>query len=316
MEIKLETIHKICYSKIMKQTLVIGSTVADVIVKVPSIPSTGEDVNVISQHIQLGGCAYNVAHILSLTKTAHILCSPVGSGVYGDFVAAELKSLGIPCFVRLDIPNGCCYCVVENSGERSFMSYHGAEYIFYKKWMDSLDFSDIDSVYICGLEIEEPTGKEIVEFLEAHPDLTVFFAPGPRIHYLNKELLNRIFALHPFVHLNQQEVCSFTSISEPETASRRLHQLTNNNVVVTLGERGALVLEQGNTYTVPGFSTKVIDTIGAGDSHIGSIIAYLKQGFSLKDATFRANRLAAAVVATKGANLSKADYQKAWDCFI
>ena len=138
----------------MKQTLVIGSTVADVIVNVPSIPSTGEDVNILSQHIQLGGCAYNVAHILTLTKTPHMLCSPVGSGVYGDFVAAELKSFGIPCFVRLDVPNGCCYCVVEACGERSFMSYHGAEYVFSKQWMNSIDFTEVDSVYICGLEIE------------------------------------------------------------------------------------------------------------------------------------------------------------------
>lgn len=300
----------------MKQTLVIGSTVADVIVNVPTIPSTGEDVNVVSQHIQLGGCAYNVAHILTLTKTPHTLCSPVGSGVYGDFVAAELKSFGIPCFVRLDVPNGCCYCVVETGGERSFMSYHGAEYVFSKQWMNSIDFTEVDSVYICGLEIEEPTGKEIVDFLEEHPDLTIYFAPGPRIQYLNKDLLTRIFHLHPIVHLNRQEVCSFTSISDPESASQYLHNITKNNVIVTLGEQGALVSEQETIYTVPGFSTKVIDTIGAGDSHIGSIIAYLKQGIPLKEAVFRANRLAAAVVGTKGANLSKADYQKACDCFV
>ena len=118
------------------------------------------------------------------------------------------------------------------------------------------------------------------------------------------------------MHLNRLEVCSFTSISDPESASQYLHNITKNNVIVTLGEQGALVSEQETIYTVPGFSTKVIDTIGAGDSHIGSVIAYLKQDIPLKEAVFRANRLAAAVVGTKGANLSKVDYQKACDCFV
>ena len=46
----------------MKKALIIGSTVVDVIVNlVDSLPTTGEDVHVRSQHMSLGGCAYNVS---------------------------------------------------------------------------------------------------------------------------------------------------------------------------------------------------------------------------------------------------------------
>ena len=48
----------------MKQTLVIGSAVVDVIINIPHLPKTGEDVHITRQTRSLGGCAYNVSDIL------------------------------------------------------------------------------------------------------------------------------------------------------------------------------------------------------------------------------------------------------------
>ena len=167
----------------MKKALIIGSTVVDVIVNlVDSLPRTGEDVHVRSQHMSLGGCAYNVSDSVRHFRVPYILFSPVGTGVYGYFVREELKKKGIASPIPSpNMDNGCCYCFVEKSGERTFISYHGAEYLFRKDWFDLIDPEEIDSVYICGLEIEEVTGNNVVEFLEKNPQLTVFFAPGPRL---------------------------------------------------------------------------------------------------------------------------------------
>ena len=177
----------------MKKALIIGSTVVDVIVNlVDSLPKTGEDVHVRSQHMSLGGCAYNVSDSVRHFQVPYILFSPVGTGVYGYFVREELKKKGISSPIPSpNMDNGCCYCFVENSGERTFISYHGAEYLFQKDWFDLIDPEEIDSVYICGLEIEEVTGSNIVEFLEKNPQLTVFFAPGPRLTVIDPDLINR-----------------------------------------------------------------------------------------------------------------------------
>ena len=70
----------------MKKALIIGSTVVDVIVNlVDSLPKTGEDVHVRSQHMSLGGCAYNVSDSVRHFQVPYILFSPVGTGVYGYF---------------------------------------------------------------------------------------------------------------------------------------------------------------------------------------------------------------------------------------
>ena len=76
----------------MKQALIIGSTVADVTVRLPHLPVTGEDVIVESQSMSLGGCAYNVSEILRQSGVPYTLFSPVGTGIYGNYVRGTSKT--------------------------------------------------------------------------------------------------------------------------------------------------------------------------------------------------------------------------------
>lgn len=295
----------------MKQVLVIGSTVTDVIIHVDHLPKTGEDVHVIRQTMSLGGCAYNVSDMIRHFRVPFILFSPIGTGIYGHFVREALKEKGVKSPVPMpEQENGCCYCYVEASGERTFVCHRGAEYRFRPEWFSRLDTDTIDSVYICGLEIEEPTGTHIVRFLEEHPELQVYFAPGPRILVLSPKILERIFALSPVLHLNETEALEYTGKHTTEEAAHALYEKTGNTVIVTLGKRGAYYESADRTAFVPGTQAKQTDTIGAGDSHIGTVIARRKQGVSMDHAIADANRVAAAVVETSGALLSDEIFQK------
>ena len=296
----------------MKKVLVIGSTVVDVVVNlVDHLPKTGEDVHIRSQHMSLGGCAYNVSDSIRHFQVPYILFSPVGTGVYGNFVREELHIRGISSPIPTpERENGCCYCFVEDTGERSFISYHGAEYLFEKEWFSLIPLEEIDSVYICGLEIEESTGKNIVEFWEAHPELTVYFAPGPRLTVINPQLVERLYRLSPILHLNETEALSASGKSTVQEAASFLYEKTNNTVIVTLGEKGCFFFDGKESETVPPVPAVQADTIGAGDSHIGSVIACLKKGDSLKTAIQKANRVSSSVVSSSGALLSDTAFDK------
>ncbi|WP_191016110.1 PfkB family carbohydrate kinase [Treponema zioleckii] len=150
----------------MNETLVIGSTVADVIINVSKLPETGEDIVFSSQEVNLGGCAFNVSEILRHFAIPYTLCSPVGNGIYGDFVKKSLCERNIKIFAESKEENGCCYCLVDSNGERSFMCRHGAEYKFDRANFSEIDFSKIDSAYICGLELEESTAENEIEYIE------------------------------------------------------------------------------------------------------------------------------------------------------
>jgi sugar/nucleoside kinase (ribokinase family) len=299
----------------MKQTLVLGSTVVDVLLSVPAVPRRGDDVNITAREYRIGGCAYNVFKTLRLFKSPALLCSPVGQGVFGDMVKKHFEKEGMEAFASIDEENGCCYCLVEPDGERSFLSLHGAEYRFYRSWMEGIDYSRTGSVFICGLEVEESTGNEIIDFVYERPELELFFAPGPRIKLIPKKKMERIFNRRdssnngPLIHLNQTEAFRFTGKRALDEAAKFLAGKTGNRVVITLGERGCYCLEKTwrEGRYVQGFPAKVIDTVGAGDAHCGALIACLKAGMGLEEACLKANRIGAAVVGIKGAVLDVLD---------
>ena len=293
----------------MKKVLVIGSAVVDVVINLPRLPEKSEDVHVTSQKMSLGGCAYNVSDSIRHFGVPYIPFFPVGKGTYGEFVRKALTDRGIVSSAPTpDEENGCCYCFVENDGERTFACYHGAEYKFQKEWFDALDASEIDSVYICGLEIEEKTGANIISYLEEHPEFMVFFAPGPRITLLDPNLMKRIFSLHPILHLNEKEITVYMTSGNLSEAARKMYQLTQNAVIVTLGARGCYYYDGEKEELIPGVEARQKDAIGAGDSHIGAVIAGLHRGKTIAEAIAVANRVSAKVVETQGALLSDEDF--------
>lgn len=286
----------------MKKVLVIGSSVCDVIINIQRIPQQGEDENIISQSFQMGGCAFNVASMLQYFDIPFDLFSPIGKGIYGEFVKKHFINENIPIMIETNQDNGCCYCLVDESGERTFICEHKAEYIFEKEWFQYLQPKDYQYVYICGLEIEEQTGQYIIEFLEQNPHLQVVFAPSPRICKIHPEKMERIFALHPIIHLNQQEILQYTHHDSIENAAIDLYTHTHQIVIVTLGDKGCYYYD-GNHHYVSGYQVQVVDTIGAGDSHIGTILAMLYQGKTLNECMIKANQIASIVVSQKGARL-------------
>ena len=299
----------------MKQTLVIGSTVIDVIIMLPHLPHKGEDINIKPPVYRMGGCAYNVYETLRLLKSPALLCSPAGSGLYGNMVRERLAANGLQPFVNLETENGCCYCLVDSEGERSFLSCHGAEYLFSRSWMTNLDYSLYDSVYISGIDVEDPTGSEITEFVYEHPELALYYAPGPRIMHIDKERMERLLSRRdkcgkgPVLHLNEREACSFSGKNNIEEAAAFLSEKTANVLVITMGSKGcysydANVSPAGNY--IPAYKADVVDTTGAGDAHCGAVIAGLKQGKPLYETCDYANKIGAAVVGIHGVVLDKA----------
>ena len=290
----------------MKNVLVIGSTCVDVILRIDHLPRTEENLRPDSQRFAVGGCAYNVANILHRAGADLTFVTPVGrQGVFGGFVRGQLDSLGLSDYVDLpDAQNGCCYCFVERSGERTFVSVHGVEYTFDPAWMAPHAGKRFDYGYVCGLEIEERTGEALVAWLEQAPIGTLVYAPGPRGMRVRPELTQRLLALHPILHLNAGEALALSGEADVDSALRALHAQTGAPVICTLGSEGVRALEHGALCTVPGVpAERVVDTIGAGDAHCGATLLGLCRGLPLRESLALANRVSCAVVQVSGATL-------------
>ena len=291
----------------MKKVLVIGSTVADIIIRLNKLPTTGGDVNVRGQKMSLGGCAFNVSQAIDYFGVPYVLYSPEGTGIYADYIRNELKKLNVNrAELNADDPNGCCYCLVEDDGERTFICDHGAEYRYKPEWYEGLNSDEFSCAYICGLEIEENTGDIVIDFLE-RSGIPFYFAPGPRINEIQKDKMERIFSLRPILHVNATEAMSFSGAKTLKEAAERLMTKTNNSVIITNGDKGSccLCFEDKTWYEEPAFKAEVVDTIGAGDSHIGAYIAQRELGKSISESLREANRISSLVVQTEGARINK-----------
>ena len=294
----------------MKKTLFIGSVVLDMIVHTSRLPKLKEDMNTTGMKFSIGGCSYNACSIVEHFHLPVMSCSPIGHGQFAKILAALLEQKGIQPWVTIeDEDNGCCLCLVNADGERTFLCQHGAEYRFEREWLKDVRREELDYIYVCGLELEDINGNEILDYLE-EMRVPVFFAPGARITHIQEDRMKRMLALRPIIHLNEEEIVSYMGCETVSRAARKLFDKTHQLVIVTCGERGVYYTDGHFSRLIGGVKSKVRDTIGAGDAHAGACIAGLKMQLPIEKILETANKIASKVISVEGSILSESEFNE------
>ena len=288
------------------KTLVIGAAIIDIIMKIKRLPKSGEDILCSETVSTVGGCAYNVAGTLRGFGVDHDLFVPVGRGMYGDMIAGDLEKLGYQILIREEeSDNGYCLCLVEEDGERTFITVKGAEGRFRPSWFEQLSQDAYDSIYVAGYQVCGASGRVISDWMAGAKDRMkekrVFFAPGPVITDIDQAVMERILSVGPILHLNEKEAFDYAKQPSVEDCLRYLYGLNHNLVVVTMGASGTMYYDGSVMRQVPAYKTQVKDTIGAGDSHVAAMIAGYSKGLDTEQCVRLANRVASAIVSIQGA---------------
>ena len=288
--------------------LVLGNAIVDVILNIKHLPQTGDDIYCQKQAVNIGGCAYNVATILKHFNVNHDLVVPIGEGSYATMIKQELIHEGYQLHIQDDrADNGYCLCLVEEGGERTFITVPGIEKDYKLEWLSQLDASNYEAVYLSGYEMEGKSGEIISQWLSEQSIPNIYFAPGPRITFIEEETMNKLLNLKPILHLNKSEALSFTQTTELLEAAQSLVERTQNEVFITLGEKGVLHYHEMADF-IPSVPATVVNTIGAGDSHLGAILATRALGYDTLTCCEVANKVAAKVVSLKSSKLEKENF--------
>lgn len=292
------------------KVLVLGNAIVDVILNIKALPKTGDDIYCEKQTVNIGGCAYNVATILKHFNVDHDLVVPIGEGSYATMIKQELTREGYNIHIHdPKADNGYCLCLVEDGGERTFITVPGIEGDYQLSWLTSINTQNYEAIYLSGYELEGKSGKTISNWLQKQSIPTFYFAPGPRITFIEDETMKKLLDLHPILHINQAEALSFTQQDDLVNAAKRLYERTQNDVFITLGEKGVLYYNK-EAHFIPSVSTTVVNTIGAGDSHLGGIITATALGYDAFKSCELANRIAAKVVSLESSKLDKEHFNK------
>jgi len=105
------------------------------------------------------------------------------------------------------------------------------------------------------------------------------------------------------VFLNEVELCDLTGRKGVEEGLRYLGNLMpTSSLVVTLGEKGALYLGDGELLSQQAYSAQVVDTTAAGDTFLGFFMAAVVSKSDISTCLRRASKAASLCVARAGAS--------------
>lgn len=285
------------------KVFILGSAVVDLVLSVNRLPKSGEDISAVFQGGKVGGCAFNVADVLTKLDLPCSTYFPVGEGMFAQIVKQEFikRSIAISQVCNCG-DNGWNLSLVEPDGERTFITMSGLECRMQKQWFDKYSFSDFDYFYLSGYQAEGENGDIMLEILKRkRKDSFLIFDPGPRSEFISAEKMHCFEELNCIYTINAKEACILSGRDYPDDAALELCKRTGNPAVITDGAKGAYLACDNKVSLIPGVSIKVADTIGSGDAHTGGFIAGLMCDLSLEDAVKLANYTAAYVTAHQGA---------------
>ncbi|WP_172378355.1 PfkB family carbohydrate kinase [Vibrio sp. Vb339] len=284
-----------------RQLCLIGAAVVDIVTETPALPKRGTDVELTEKGIHVGGCALNIAIALKKLGVESINALPIGQGKWADIITAAMAEKGLTS--SLQDPsgdNGWCLALVEPDGERTFLSVSGVENNWNQQALEQLKLQDDAIIYLSGYQLSSACGEQIVSWLESLPSgIELFIDFGPRIGDIPKPLFERLIKLKPTISLNRQEA-EVLGMQEINAFVEQWHNQYGCPLILRIDSDGALFATQNGYGNVAPFKATVVDTIGAGDTHAGGVLAGLASGWELPDAILLGNAVASYVVSHVG----------------
>lgn len=284
-----------------RQLCLIGAAVVDIVTETPVLPKRGTDVELTEKGIHVGGCALNIAIALKKLGVESINALPIGQGKWADIITAAMAEKGLTS--SLQDPsgdNGWCLALVEPDGERTFLSVSGVENNWNQQALEQLKLQDNAIIYLSGYQLSSACGEQIVTWLETLPSgIELFIDFGPRIGDIPKPLFERLIKLKPTISLNRQEA-EVLGMQEINAFVEQWHNQYGCPLILRIDSDGALFATQDGYGNVAPFKATVVDTIGAGDTHAGGVLAGLASGWELPDAILLGNAVASYVVSHVG----------------
>lgn len=269
---------------------VMGSFVADLAFRTPSLPGWGQTMMGSEFRLGPGGKGSNQAVAAARLGARVAFISKLGRDPFGDLARATYAAERIDtefCFESADVATGGAAIIVhETKGENAIIVVPGACFTMTPEEVDRAAARiAASSVFVTQLELPVPI---VVRGLRAAraAGVPTILNPAPAT-----TLPADIYPLCDYFTPNESEAAALSgrpvdTIDDATRAADEFLARGVGTVVITLGANGALVRNARVTEHVPAIDAgPVVETTGAGDAFNGGLAAGIAEGLDVVAAT-------------------------------
>lgn len=295
----------------MSKICVLGSLNMDIVVKVNSMPKIGETI--IGDNLMNipGGKGANQAVAAKRSGASVYMLGKVGLDSNGSKLIEELKGGDINVdYVYKDQnkSTGTAIINVDKRGNNSIIVVPGANMEITDQELNmTMEVIKSCNVLVAQFETNIDITVKAFKFAKECGVVTILNpAPAKKVP---DELLKYTDVIVP----NETEAFELTKIKvdDLKTAQQSAQVFLNHGVkyvIITMGEKGAALINTNNCEIIPAYKVSAVDTTAAGDSFIGALASKFENPTlkydDLKSAIVFGNKVSSIAVQREGAQPS------------
>jgi len=260
---------------------------------------------------KIGGAPLNVALRLQSFNNNTAVISRIGADENGEKIVAYCKDKGVQVDnIQVDetLNTGIVKVILNEKGSASYNIKFPSAWDNIHFTDSTKKFTESSDAFVYGSLVarNDASRNTLYELLKVARYKV--FDINLRTPYYTPSILNHLMMAANFIKFNDDEI--FEVAKEMRSKSHSLEQnilfvaeqTNTSSICVTKGPNGAVLYYNNTFYYNSGYKINVVDTVGAGDSFLASLIDKLLNGVSPQEAINFACAVGALVASAEGAN--------------
>lgn len=254
---------------------------------------------------KIGGAPANFAYYMKQFGFESLMISAVGEDELGAEIHETLDRIGLDHLLQtVDYPTGTVMIELDENGIPSYRIIENVSYdnISYTEQIDQIAKKCTVLCFGTLAQRNSVSRDSIRRFLQAMPqtdETYKVFDINLRQNFYDKEIVAESLRLCNVFKVNDEELAvvkdmfGYSGDDDQEVCRQILSDWDLKYLILTCGTSGSYVYADGEESFLPTPEVEVADTVGAGDSFIGTFMALILKGATVKEA----HKLAVAVSA-------------------